>query len=963
MLTHTLPARPGLTILLLALIGTVLPAAPPAPEPLVVENLTLRLVLQANGTIGSLVLKPDRELADRAPARALMRLETGTGWRSSSGLDWQRQGDGYRLRARFQGTPVEAVAVLRAHADHFEFETVGLEGAGREQVKRWTYASVFSTVKRNTGSWLNVDWDDDAALALLALDERTEARGAPILQATALARLGFAGRKAALVATATPALLDVVRRIERQHGLPSPTVGGQWAKTAAETRRSWMISGLSAAGKPAEYAPERVFQAAEQLGVRTVVISLGWWNASFGSYSLNVRNFPGGVESLRAVARQAHARGLKLGLHVMTRSITKNDPLVTPRPDPRLCIEGELSLATDLDASARELTTRESPQSFGAAEGYWVRGGMDVWIDDEIIHYGGLREQAPFGLVDCRRGANGTKAAPHRAGAKVRHITERYGWYVAGAELGAEIGRRLAELINAAELDAICFDGADVQADPAVNFFEGHQVAQGVYRHARRDVLLFSNGTTHFGWHLMARGGEEDAMARGYQGWVDYRTVAEWAGWHMKNFMPPDLAWVGIFGTTPTMTACRPDDIEMVCARSLGLDASIGWGLAACYGGPSSVVEWERNGRRDEIGQVARAYERVRAERLLGPAQRQPMAELGTHWRLLAPDATHPGWRRVPVDYRKGPVFSGPPQEAWRVVNRFAAQPLRVRIEALPAVAAFGAPENKVLVDVARHKFTTTGDPFVVPVWERINALHPQAGAVLRLRARDMTPGATHSRKLGRGSEAWAEATVELPEPVDLRRHRALGLWIHGDGGGEVLNVQVMVDRQSYLHYYQPIDFRGWKFCELGEPEGDRVMEYFQYEKFAMHDLRLDKVRTVMLMILKPPPGRPVDLRIGRIEALAELGGRVEQPRLTVGDQELRLPVALEPGQYLETGDLWGTLDPHACRVFDAHGKELTRHRVEHVPTVPQGPASLHVGWGGQPPARAKATVILMGND
>jgi hypothetical protein len=963
MYTHLMPACRVLGILLVALFGTSLEAAPPASGPLVLENLTLRLVLQANSTVSSLVLKPDREMVQRAPARVLMRLETDTGWHASSSLTWERVGDAYRLRVGFQNTPLAGIVVLRPHADYFEFETVGLEGPGQERVRRWIYASVFSAVKGNTGSWLNVAWDDDAALALLALDERTEARGASILQATALARLGFAGRKAALVATATPALLDLVRRIEQQHGLPSPTVGGQWAKTAAETRRSWMISGLSAAAKPADYAPERVFRVAEQLGVRTVVIALGWWNSSFGSYTLNARNFPGGVESLRAVARQAHARGLRLGLHVMTRSVTKNDPLVTPKPDPRLSTEGELTLAANLDASARELTTRESPQSFGAAEGYWAHGGMDVWIDDEIIHYGGLREQ-PYGLVDCRRGAYGTKAAAHGAGAKVRHITERYGWYVAGAELGAEIGRRLAELINAAELDAICFDGADVQADSVVNFYEGHQVAQGVYRHARRDVLLFSNGTTHFGWHLMARGGEEDAMARGYQGWVDYRIVAEWAGWHLKNFMPPDLAWVGIFGTTPTMTACRPDDIEMVCARSVGIDASIGWGLAACYGGPSSVVEWERNGRREEIGQVARAYEKVRAEHLLSPGLRQPMSELGSHWRLLPPDAAHPQWRRVPVDYRKSPIFAGPQSEPWRTANRFSAQPLRVRIEALSAVAAYGSPDNKVLVDFARDKFTRGGDPFVAVTWERTNESHPQASAVLRIRGEDPKPGSRYPQKLtGHGSPAWAEATVELPAVVDLRAHRALGLWIHGDGGGEVLNVQLAVDRQSHLHYYQPIDFRGWRYCELGEPEGDRVMEYFEYEKFALHELPLNRIRSVTLMILEPPADKPVELRIGRIEALAERGGRVDQPRVRVGDQELRLPAVLEPGQYLETGDLWGTRDPQVCRVFDDRGNQLARLRLENVPTVPPGPTPLGVAWGGQPAARAKVTAILLGGN
>ena len=81
-------------------------------------------------------------------------------------------------------------------------------------------------------------------------------------------------------------------------------------------------------------------------------------------------------------------------------------------------------------------------------------------IDEEIVRYQALNTQPPFALTKCTRGAYGTKAAAHAAGAKVRHITERYGWYVAGAELAEEVGSNLARLIDEAGLDMVCFDGA-----------------------------------------------------------------------------------------------------------------------------------------------------------------------------------------------------------------------------------------------------------------------------------------------------------------------------------------------------------------------------------------------------------------------------------------------------------------------------------------------------------------------
>ena len=81
-------------------------------------------------------------------------------------------------------------------------------------------------------------------------------------------------------------------------------------------------------------------------------------------------------------------------------------------------------------------------------------------------------------------------------------------------------------------------------------------------------------------------------------------------------------------------------------------------------------------------------------------------------------------------------------------------------------------------------------------------------------------------------------------------------------------------------------------------------------------------------MILRPPPGQPVDLCLGRIEALRELGGELVEPEIRVGERALRLPVTLRPEQYLETGDPWGSREPGICRVFDADGNELKRINV-----------------------------------
>lgn len=361
---------------------------------------------------------------------------------------------------------------------------------------------------------------------------------------------------------------------------------------------------------------------------------------------------------------------------------------------------------------------------------------------------------------------------------------------------------------------------------------------------------------------------------------------------------------------------------------------------------------------------MASDYERLRIERYFSGNEREPLAETGSHWRLTPPASGQSRLSLAPVDYLKGPILHADDKTRWPVTNRFAAQPGRVRIEALPALAAYGAKGNRVLADFGRLEFKASGNAAARAVLARSEQINPQAGTVARLSCAGPAPDSKFPKKLsGHGQSAWAQATAELPTKVDLRKHRALGLWIHGDGGGEVLNVQVMADRQSYLHYYQPIDFTGWRYCELGEPEGDRVMNYFDYEKFALHDMRIDAISAVTLMILDPPRGKALELLVGRIEALEELGGRVTQPQIRIGTDEFRLPADLEPGQYLETGDLWGSRDPRVLRVFDANGRELSRQRLDRVPDLAAGQLSVGMRWAGQPAAQARITLMAIGKE
>ena len=53
--------------------------------------------------------------------------------------------------------------------------------------------------------------------------------------------------------------------------------------------------------------------------------------------------------------RKVHAAGFKVGMHMLTSFVGKNDPLVHPTPDPGLLKDGQTTLSADVSESATEL--------------------------------------------------------------------------------------------------------------------------------------------------------------------------------------------------------------------------------------------------------------------------------------------------------------------------------------------------------------------------------------------------------------------------------------------------------------------------------------------------------------------------------------------------------------------------------------------------------------------------------
>ena len=121
----------------------------------------------------------------------LMLIRVAGQWHESNSLAATEQADQKRLHVGFAGSKITAQAVVRPRGQYFEVETVALEGPGAEAVEQWIFVNLPVNITVNIGPWLNIAWNDSFAVAVIALEERTEASGSPTLRGTAHRGLGL----------------------------------------------------------------------------------------------------------------------------------------------------------------------------------------------------------------------------------------------------------------------------------------------------------------------------------------------------------------------------------------------------------------------------------------------------------------------------------------------------------------------------------------------------------------------------------------------------------------------------------------------------------------------------------------------------------------------------------------------------------------------------------------------------
>ncbi|MDD4871533.1 MAG: hypothetical protein PHR77_13330 [Kiritimatiellae bacterium] len=924
-------------------------------DAIVIENQSACLTVGKDGiTRGFKDARNNTEYLDLRSPVYFMSVRRGTVEFGSSRISKQ----GNDLNVKFGGSGIEARVRVGVKKGYFTFEVISVNQSNLDELividLPLTISERVPRVQEPSehSETINICRNDQFGVCLASVNliahSRTTRYEPAAFRSSCYTRFGMVGAKVALLAGPAERMLDLIGKMEVEQGLPHPTLGGEWGKVSREIQKSYLFIDFTEANI------DRVIELAKAGGFPYILNYGGTWSKSDGKYEVNTRNFPNGLSGLKAVMDKIHAAGLKGGAHMLAGGVDKHNAYLTPVPDPRLAKDDMRILAKDLGISDTTLVLTTSPTGLPLLDAYGSSSGKSLVVDNEVITYQNLKNDHPFALEGCTRGAYGTKASSHRAGSYVYHLSQRWGNFIinADSDMLQEVAQNVADVINTCGFDQIYFDGLDgVQVNGPFFYYVG-KLVQETTKRFKRDVIVQGSNLAHINWHDFSRLYTIDVnMDMPQKRWVDYHCSQRLVN-ALYNLMPGELGW---FGYAVGNESTTPDIMEYVLAKTIGW--SVPWSLETSTGVLTG------NGRTPENLALCKIYEELRFRNYFSDRVKEVLRTPRQDFKLVEKGSGQ--WQMHPVNYGPARLLSleGNTVSRFTHDNLFQEQPLKFRIKARPAAAAFGDRSNRVLVDPDQTPEGTasSGSPDFPATAERSSEQVKTGRTSLKLSGVNRASG----------KNSWAARTFQLTQAWDPTKDGAIGFWLYGDASGVKLHLRLDDGRRRRSRsHYVVLNFSGWKYFEMADPWVDPVTKWYyphtmpgdpavELNPGFEPDTTLDKIAYndagfLTLLLTDVPPGKTVTCYLGRLEALKEFPTTLINPTLSFNGTAVRLPVTLTDHQYVE---YWGEKD---ATVYDKNGFTLGRFPLKGAPLLRGGVNQVEVRNEADSGARTRVRIELV---
>lgn len=788
------------------------------------------------------------------------------------------------------------------------------------------------------------------AACALSMNLFTQVRQLPALQtrlrAACYERFGIEGAKITLLAVPQENILPVIRDVmEHADDIPFSDKGGAWAQMQKEGYGSYLMN----FGTLTEETVDEWIEMCRSLGFNQLDNHGGGEFFRFGDFELNREKWPDGWDSFKRINDRLHEAGISSIFHTYAFFIDKNTRYVTPVPSEDLGYFSSFTLKAPLDTLSDEVFVNEPTGGISTITGFFVRNSITLRIGNELITFSGTTDSPPYKFTGCRRGANGTRPSVHQTGEEAFHLREMFGRFVPGPEtaLFAEVARRTAEIVSRCGFDGLYFDaidGSDILGGEENFWYYGTKFIFEVARQLEHPVGMEMSSMSHHWWHYRSRWQAWDRPVRGYKRFIDIHSAAiksmnlstpveyrpnefEHGMWRghtpmidryspARNgslLLPLHLGWWGNqTWNPPQVEPTFPDDVEYLCCKMIGNNAGI-----SMLGGAEKKNLYE-NPLFARLVSIIRQYEELRQKNYFNDTIRALLRQPGKEYTLFMDDADR--WNLRPVSYDKHKVtVAGNVKADWIINNKFGTQPVKLRIEPLMSVKPYYDPAGITIAGFSGSPEFTSGYCATGISGGFQSSSERTTGGEKTGNYRAESSG------LAPQEGSWIKVEKNFDPWIDMSKNQALGVWIRGDGNGELLNFRIEspghISFGAHGDHFVKIDFKGWKYFELVETESSGYSNYIWPDSgFYVYDsyrtqVQFGSISKLQLWYNGLPSGKDVSCLIGPVRALPLVAVPVENPSVTIGNETIVFPVRMEPGMFLEFNS---TTD---CRLFGTKGE------------------------------------------
>lgn len=830
------------------------------------------------------------------------------------------------LKFEFAGSGIIASVLIKKEKKRLKLEVVEVKGPADS----FTFLNIPLTVE-------GLPSEPFAACAL-SMNLHTKVTQLPALQthlrASCYQRYGMKGSEVVLLGVPMKNILPEIREVMKDaKDIPCSDAGGAWAQQSKEGYGSYLMN----FGTLTEETVSDWISMCNNLGFTQIDNHGGASFFKFGDFELDAKKWPDGWNSFKRINDKLHEAGISSIFHTYAFFIDKNAKYVTPVPSEDLDYFSTFTLEESAGENDGEIVVKESTAGISVITGMFVNNSTTIRIGTELVTFSGVTKTAPYKFTGCKRGALGTKSSSHPAGEKGFHLKEKFNRFVPGPEtpLFNEIARRTAEIVNQAGFDGIYFDaidGLNILAGPDDSWYYGSKFIFEVARNLKRTVGMEMSSMLHLYWHYRSRWQAWDRPVRGYKRFVDIhsasikltksqssigninteiiRKIAPAVNGGMM--LPLQLGWWGHESwAPPQVEPSFPDDVEYLACKMMGNNA----GLSMLRGFDEKTENEYPLYKR--LNAIIRQYETLRRQNYFNDSVRMLLRQPGKEFTLFQ----EPGgkWNFKPVSYQKHKVAgTDHPSAHWQVVNEFEPQPVKLRIESLMLVKTYEDTANINVVD-----FSGSSD---FEKLETARGVTDEFGLSGEKTPAGEPAGIFTATSLGQVPQeaSWAKLEKRFEPFLNLKENQALGVWIKGDGNGQLLNLRVgnahHIAHGARADHFIKVDFTGWKYFELVEIESAEISNYEWAPNFTTlydayrHTVDFEKVEHFQFWYNNLPAGKTVKTVIGPVRALPLVSNTVTNPTVIIGGEKIVFQVSMESGMFLEFRSA------SDCKLFDSKG-------------------------------------------